>query len=112
MVQSYEDFTSVSVYLHDGYNSVFLHFSDQLRYALADLIRDRILNDKSREFNLDKHPKVIAEYDKWYDNYRAIAQRKEIIGEEFLNSTKVGSALNEYFTSLTQKYTEQIKIHN
>ena len=94
----------------DGYYKD-LNFSDQLRYALADLIRDRILNDKSREFNLDKHPKVIAEYDKWYDNYRAIAQRKEIIGEEFLNSTKVGSALNEYFTSLTQKYTEQIKIN-
>ena len=36
---------------------------------------------------------------------------KEIIGEKFLNSTKVGSALNEYFTSLTQKYTEQIKIN-
>ena len=94
----------------DGYYKD-LNFSDQLRYALADLIRDRTLNDKSREFNLDKHPKVIVEYDKWYDNYRAIAQRKEIVGEKFLNSTKVGSALNEYFTSLTQKYTEQIKIN-
>lgn len=94
----------------DGYYKD-LNFSDQLRYALADLIRDRTLNDKSKEFNLDKHPKVIAEYNKWYDNYRAIAQRKEIVGEKFLNSTKVGSALNEYFTSLTQKYTEQIKIN-
>jgi len=95
----------------DGYYKD-LHFTDQLKYALADLIRDHTLNDKSKELDLDKHPEVIAEYDKWYDNYRAIAQRKEIIGKDSeFNSIKVSSALNEYFIGLTQKYTEEIRIN-
>ena len=95
----------------DGYYKN-LHFSEQLKYALADLIRDRTLNNKSREFNLDKHPKVIAEYDKWYDNYWAIVKREEIMGEESRpNSIKVSSKLNKYFTSLMQKNSDQIGIN-
>ena len=84
--------------------NINLNFSDQFRYALADLIRDHTLNDKSKELDLDKHPEVIAEYDKWYDNYRAIAQRKEIIGKDSeFNSIKVSSALNEYFILVPDK---------
>jgi len=95
----------------DGYYRD-LHFSEQLKYALADLIRDHTLNNKSLELNLDKHPEVIAEYDKWHDNYCAIAQRKEIIGTDSeFNSIKVSSALNEYFIDLTQKYTQEIRIN-
>ena len=95
----------------DGYYRE-LHFSDQLKYAIADLIRDRNLNNRAIELNLHEHPEVISEHEKWYDNYRAIAQRKEIIEQESeFNSTKVTKELNEYFFDLSQKYSEQIGIN-
>lgn len=95
----------------DGYYKD-LHFSDQLKYAIADLIRDRNLNDRAISLNLHRHPEVISEYEKWYDNYRAIAQRKEIIDQESeFNSTKVTTELNEYFFNVSQKYSEQIGIN-
>ena len=94
----------------DGYYKN-LEFSEQLKFSLADLIRDQVLNLRSKELNLDKDKEVLSEYDTWHDNYSAIKQREEIIGENFqLSSVRVSPELNEYFTDLTQKYSELIKI--
>ena len=95
----------------DGYYKE-LHFSDQLKYALADLIKDRSLNIESIKRNLDQDPNVLSEYEKWYDNYRAISHRKEIIEDEKeFNSSKVTKELNEYFIDLTKKYSQEIRIN-
>ena len=95
----------------DGYYKE-LYFSDQLKYALADLIKDRSLNIESFKRNLDQDPDVLSEYEKWYDNYRAISHRKEIIEDEKeFNSSKVTKELNEYFIDLTKKYSQEIRIN-
>ena len=88
-----------------------LDFIHQLKFALADLIRDRFLNIKSKELNLDNHISVLLEYNTWYDNYCAISHRSNVFGEDLItNSKEVTDELNEYFHDLTQKYSDIIKI--
>ena len=54
----------------------------------------------------------MSEYEKWYDNYRAISHRKEIIEDDKeFNSSKVTKELNEYFIDLTKKYSQEIRIN-
>tara|TARA_Y100001970_G_scaffold88177_1_gene111360 strand:+ start:10919 stop:12331 length:1413 start_codon:yes stop_codon:yes gene_type:complete len=87
-----------------------LDFIHQLKFALADLIRDHFLNVKSRELNLDSHIEVLSEYNTWYDNYCAISHRTNMFDENLINSREVSDELNEYFNNLTQKYSDNIKI--
>ena len=88
-----------------------LPFNIQLKYALADLIRDRKLNKEAEHLGLNNHPLVINEYEKWYDNYMAMKVRDKIVGNKELNSMNVPKELNTYFSSLTEKYSEQIWIN-
>ena len=95
----------------DGYYKK-MNFNHQLKFALADLIRDRELNKKSIELKLDEHVDVLVEYYIWLDNYSAIKKREEILGESHrLSEIRVDEKLNNYFISLTQKYNDDIKIN-
>ena len=86
-------------------------FEIQLKYAIADLIRDRELNKEAVRIGLNDHPLVLNEYEKWYDNYKAMKMRDDIIGNVELNSMNAPNELNIYFSSLTKKYSDQIWIN-
>ncbi len=88
-----------------------ISFNIQLKYALADLIRDRALNIEAENRGLAKHPEVLREYEKWYDNYQALKNRNNIIGNVELSSLQVPDSLNKYFCSLSKKYSDQIWIN-
>ena len=94
----------------DGYYKN-LNFSNQVKFALADLIRDNQLDARAIELKLDNEQSVISEYEMWYDNYCALELRDTILGEDSqLNSMSVDKDLNEYFILLAQKYSNQIVI--
>ena len=86
-------------------------FEIQLKYALADLIRDRKLNEEAKRIGLDRHPLVLREYEKWRDNYQAMKIRNDIIGNIKLNSIDVPIELNNFFKNLTSKYSDKIWIN-
>ena len=86
-------------------------FNQQLKYALADLIRDIYLNTEAKKMGLDNHVAVINEYEKWYDNFRAVQNRKSIVGDINFSSMNVPKVLNQYFTKLTKKHSNDIWIN-
>jgi len=86
-------------------------FNQQLKYALADLIRDIYLNTEAKKMGLDNHVAVINEYEKWYDNFRAVQNRKSIVGDINFSSMNVPKALNQYFTKLAKKHSNDIWIN-
>ena len=86
-------------------------FEIQLKYALADLIRDRKLNEEAKRIGLDRHPLVLREYENWRDNYQAMKIRNDIIGNIKLNSIDVPIELNNFFKNLTSKYSDKIWIN-
>jgi len=88
-----------------------ISYSNQVKFALADLIRDNELDSRAIELKLDEDPSVISEYEMWYDNYCALQLRDTILGEDLqLNSMNVDKDLNEFFILLAQKYSNQIII--
>jgi len=94
----------------DGYYEK-MNFSNQVKFALADLIRDMEIDLKAENLGFDNHPSVILEYERWYDNYCALELRDKILGEDLqLNSLNVDEQLNEYFLLLAQKYSNIITI--
>ena len=86
-------------------------FEIQLKYALADFIRDRKLYEEAKRIGLDKHPLVLREYEKWRDNYQAMKIRNDIVGDVKLNSIDVPIELNNFFKNLTSKYSDKIWIN-
>ena len=86
-------------------------FEVQLKYSLADLIRDKELNKVAIDRDLNNHPIVINEYRMWQDNYKAMKMRDNIIGNVELSSANVPKELNSYFNHLTKKYSDQIWIN-
>ena len=88
-----------------------LPFANQLKYALADLIRDRELNKEAQKRKLNIDPEVLREYEKWYDNYQAMKNRNVVFGDKDLSSLGVPDELNEYFYNLVNKYSDQIWIN-
>ncbi|MAV58985.1 MAG: hypothetical protein CMG07_03430 [Candidatus Marinimicrobia bacterium] len=86
-------------------------FNQQLKYALADLIRDIYLNTEAKKMGLDNHVAVINEYEKWYDNFRAVQNRKSIVGDINFSSMNVPKVLNQYFTKLAKKHSNDIWIN-
>jgi len=88
-----------------------ISYSNQVKFALADLIRDNELDSRAIELKLDEDPSVISEYEMWYDNYCALQLRDTILGEDLqLNSMNVDKDLNDFFILLAQKYSNQIII--
>ena len=99
------------IVFRDGYYKN-LSYSNQVKFALADLIRDNQLDSKAIELKLDEHPSVISEFEMWYDNYCALELRDIILGKDVeLSSINVDENLNEHFISLAQKYSNDIMIN-
>ena len=95
----------------DGYYEK-MDFSNQVKFALADLIRDMKVDLRAENIGLNNHRSVILEYEMWYDNYCALELRDEILGQDLqLNSLNVRDELNEYFLLLAQKYSDIIMIN-
>ena len=95
----------------DGYYEK-MDFSNQVKFALADLIRDMKVDLRAENIGLNNHQSVILEYEMWYDNYCALELRDKILGQDLqLNSLNVRDELNEYFLLLAQKYSDIIMIN-
>ena len=95
----------------DGYYKE-LPYSEQIKFALADLIIDRELNKVAFDLQLDHHPAVEAEYNTWVDNFHALQYRDQLLDNEtILSGGNVHPNLNKLFISLAQMKSDKIFIN-
>ena len=92
-------------------------FAEQLKFAIADLIRDKYLTEKAYKRGYDTINVVERNYTMWRDNLTALYYRnhwlekkdkKEIFSESVLKV--IENDLNPYIQSLQQKHSSQISI--
>jgi hypothetical protein len=90
-------------------------FGNQLRLAVADLIRDKYITADAYDKGLAENPMVERNYDMWKDNLLALYERQQILNknpEEKISAYKtVTTYLDPYVDSLRQKYSSQVLIN-
>jgi hypothetical protein len=96
-------------------------FAEQFKLAVADLMRDQIVNQEAYDRGIDQLPHVKAHTDMWSDALLAEYEITSILrskgavfdeGEEY--AKRVGCVhryLNSHTDSLFKKYSTKIKIH-
>jgi len=97
-------------------------FPDQFKFAIVDLMRDQIINQKAYDKGIDKSPSVQAHTHMWQDALIAKYQQSMYLQTKTpdLSSGKVSAAnvdrilddyLNAYSDSLFLKYSNRIRIN-
>jgi hypothetical protein len=93
-------------------------FPEQLKYAIADLIRDKYINNEAYKAGYDKLPAVQNYTTMWQDNLIALYWRNQYLaehgfrgnfGKEYLKAIR--EYLNPYVDSLQAKYSDEIEIN-
>ncbi|UCH66683.1 MAG: hypothetical protein JSW63_06040, partial [Ignavibacterium sp.] len=91
------------------------NFAEQMKLAIADLIRDKYITQDAYEKGIDKHPLVQRNVALWRDNLLALYQKYMVlssVGEEKLNKKKVlNDIMNPYVRELQLKHSDIIKIN-
>jgi hypothetical protein len=90
-------------------------FAEQMRLAIADLIRDKYITQDAYEKGINNHPLVQRNVALWKDNLLAQYQKFMILGsgrEELLNEKKLlDEVMNPYVRELQLKHSDIIKIN-
>jgi len=93
-------------------------FPEQLKYAIADLIRDQYINAAAYQAGYDKIPVVKSYTSMWQDNLVSIYWRNQVLKnagyqEAFSQNyiKTINDYLNTYIDSLQSKYSEEIEIN-
>jgi len=89
-------------------------FTEQLKYALADLIRDHYLTAEAYTMGYDKHPSVLLEEYLWEDHLYASLKKEQILKEKGLSIENDEGHLNvmdDYIGMLQDKYSSQTMIN-
>jgi len=93
-------------------------FPEQLKYAIADLIRDKYINNEAYKAGYDKLPAIQNYTTMWQDNLIALYWRNQYLaahgfkgnfGKEYLKA--IQEYLNPYVDSLQAKYSDRIEIN-
>jgi hypothetical protein len=93
-------------------------FAEQLKFAIADLIRDKYINNEAYKAGYDKLPAVQNYTTMWQDNLIALYWRNQYLaehgfrvnfGKEYLQAIR--EYLNPYVDSLQAKYSAKIEIN-
>ena len=93
-------------------------FMEQLKYAIADMIRDRFVTEKAYDKGIDKSPYVKMYADMWRDSFLSFYQRSRILkdrgatGDPQKDYMKhINLFLNPVADSLFKKYSPEIKVN-
>ncbi len=93
-------------------------FSEQFKYAVADLMRDQIINKKAYNKGIDQFPSVQAYTHMWQDALIARYQQYTYLQSKTvdkISAANIGRILDDYLNpysdSLFIKYSERIRIN-
>ncbi|MDP7127055.1 MAG: hypothetical protein QGI00_05470 [Candidatus Marinimicrobia bacterium] len=89
-------------------------FPEQLKYALADLMRDHYLTAEAYKMGYDKHHSVLLEEYLWEDHVYAVLKKEQVLKEKGLSIEDDGDHLNvidDYIGMLQEKYSGQTTIN-
>ena len=89
-------------------------FPEQLKYALADLMRDHYLTAEAYTMGYDKHHSVLLEEYLWEDHLYAVMKKEQVLKEKGLSIENDEDHLNvmdDYIGMLQEKYSGQIAIN-
>ena len=89
-------------------------FPEQLKYALADLIRDHYLTAEAYKMGYDKQHSVLLEKYLWEDHLYASLKKDQVLKEKGLsieNDEDNLNVMNDYIGMLQEKYSDQIIIN-
>ena len=84
-------------------------FTNELKYAVADLFRDTHITEKAYTLNLDNDIRVKNIEKKW-DDYIKSSSLKKIFGDDLVSNIKPTTRLIERVDSLQNLYSDIIKI--
>jgi hypothetical protein len=89
-------------------------FSEQFKFAIVDLIRDKYITQDAYKKNYDKANIVNQNYEMWKDNLLALYQKEEIIKTFNIKGRSeldiIVEKLNPYFNELQKKYNDIVEI--
>ena len=89
-------------------------FPEQLKYALADLMRDHYLTAEAYTMGYDKHYSVLLEKYLWEDHLYALMKKGQVLKEKGLSIENDEDHLNvmdDYIGMLQKKYSDHIEIN-
>ena len=89
-------------------------FPEQLKFALADLMRDHYLTAEAYKMGYDKHHSVLLEEYLWEDHLYASLKKEQILEKKELSVQNNEDHLNvmgDYIGMLQEKYSRQITIN-
>ena len=93
-------------------------FSQQLKFAIADLFRDHFLTMEAYKKNLDKDVNIIQDQQMWSDSYKSIIRRNQLLNRSDFDSTPdksylkiINESLNPFVNSLQEKYSDSVLIN-
>ena len=89
-------------------------FPEQLKYALADLMRDHYLTAEAYTMGYDKHPSVLLEEYLWEDHLYALMKKEQVLKEKGLsieNDVDHLNVMDDYIGVLHKKYSDHIEIN-
>ena len=89
-------------------------FPKQLKFALADLMRDHYLTAEAYKMGYDKHHSVLLEEYLWEDHLYASLKKEQILEKKELSVQNNEDHLNvmgDYIGMLQEKYSRQITIN-
>ncbi|MBN1542317.1 hypothetical protein JW992_09245 [candidate division KSB1 bacterium] len=93
-------------------------FSEQFKYAIADMIRDKHIADAARKKGYEKSVAVVMNVNMWKDYLLGLYNRNQILSEKnkldtFQDDylTIIEQDLDPYVRRLRQKYADRIQIN-
>jgi hypothetical protein len=93
-------------------------FPEQLKFAIADMIRDRFVTQKAYDKGIDKSPYIEAYANMWKDSFLSFYQRSLILKSKGVKDDlekdymkHINLYLNAYSDSLFKKYSSKIEVN-
>ena len=89
-------------------------FPEQLKFALADLMRDYYLTAEAYTMGYDKHHSVLLEEYLWEDHLYAVIKKEQVLKEKGLsieNDEDHLIVMDDYIGRLQKKYSDHIEIN-
>ena len=84
-------------------------FKNELKYAIADLLRDMHITIRAYDLGLEKNINIIHSKEKWEDHIKSTVMRNKFISILDTNNSEMG-ILNQNIDSLQSYYSHIIKI--
>ncbi len=97
-----------------------LEFGEQLKYAVADLIRDEVLTKEAYRLGYDQVPNIRQQTEMWQDHYVSRQTRNDYVSEQMLATADsvqrsetevIERYMGPLINRLQMKYSDQITIN-